>query len=200
MERSARQALSCPSRICPGRDNFGGSHGCREPPHSAFGAAQDRMDETVVSVGDADVEAETIVDFDASGVVQKMLPVRGRQMRWSSVQSSRTRRKLRSSVEKDGDHGAEIAPPGFESSGATQSGVAVCVVTSLKKVTIVSWKVFASLSGLTQTDVAVVTAVFVLSPRLRGMKAKTQRGRYPKVSARGKYKDRELDTDARGNP
>ena len=122
MERSARQALSCPSRICPGRDNFGGSHGCREPPHSAFGAAQDWMDETVVSVEDADVEAETIVDFDASDVVQKMLPVGGRQMRWSSFQSSRTRRKLRSSVEKDVDHGAEIAPPGFESSGATQSG------------------------------------------------------------------------------
>ena len=40
-----------------------------------------------------------------------------------------------------------------------------------KKVTIVSWKVFASLSGLIQTDVAVVTAVFVPPPRLRGMSA-----------------------------
>ena len=33
------------------------------------------MDETVVSVEDADVEAETILDLDASGVVQSMLLV-----------------------------------------------------------------------------------------------------------------------------
>ena len=51
-----------------------------------------------------------------------------------------------------------------------------------KKATLVPWKVFASLSGSTQTDVAVVTAVFVPSPRLRGMKAKTQRGLLRKVS------------------
>ena len=54
-------------RVCPGRGNFGGSHGCHEPPHSAVGAAQDRMDKTVVSVEDADV-----LDLDASGVVQRM--------------------------------------------------------------------------------------------------------------------------------
>ena len=54
-----------------------GSYGCHEPPHSAVCAAQDRMDETVVSVEDADVEAETIVDLDASGVVQSMLLVEG---------------------------------------------------------------------------------------------------------------------------
>ena len=41
-------------RVCPGRGNFGGSHGCHELPLSAVGAAQDRMDETVVSVEDAD--------------------------------------------------------------------------------------------------------------------------------------------------
>ena len=45
--------------VRPGRDNFGGSHGCHEPLHSAVGAAQDRMDESVVSVEDADVEAKT---------------------------------------------------------------------------------------------------------------------------------------------
>ena len=64
-------------RVCRGRGNFGGSHGCHEPPHGAVGAAQDRMDETVVSVEDADVEAETILDLDASGVVQSMLLVEG---------------------------------------------------------------------------------------------------------------------------
>ena len=42
-----------------------------------------------------------------------------------------------------------------------------------KKVTIVSWKVFALLRVSTQKDVAAVTAVFVHSPRLRGMSAKT---------------------------
>ena len=62
-------------RACPGRGNVGGSHGCHELPHSAVCAAQDRMDETVVSVEDADVEAETILDLDASGVVQSMLLV-----------------------------------------------------------------------------------------------------------------------------
>ena len=77
MERSARQALTRASGICPGRDNFGGSHGRRELPHSVVGAAQDRMDETVVSVEDADVEKETIVDFDASGVVHSMLLLEG---------------------------------------------------------------------------------------------------------------------------
>ena len=55
--KTARQALTL-RRVCPGRGNFGGSHGCHELPHSAVGAAQDRMDETVVSVEDADVEAE----------------------------------------------------------------------------------------------------------------------------------------------
>ena len=42
----------------------------------SFCAAQDRMDETVVSVEDAEVEA-TIVTFDASGVVQSMLLAEG---------------------------------------------------------------------------------------------------------------------------
>ena len=61
--------------MCPGRGNFGGSHGCHELPLSAVGAAQDRMDVTVVSVEDADVEAATIVDLHASGVVQSTLLV-----------------------------------------------------------------------------------------------------------------------------
>ena len=39
-------------------------------PHSAVCAAQDRKDEPVVSVEDADVEAPTIVDLDVSDVVQ----------------------------------------------------------------------------------------------------------------------------------
>ena len=43
--------------------------------HSAVSAAQDGMDESVVSVEDADVEAKTIVDLDASGVVQSTLLV-----------------------------------------------------------------------------------------------------------------------------
>ena len=55
-------------RVCPG-------HGCHEPPHSAVGAAQDGMDETVFSVEDSDVEAETILDLDSSVVVQSMLLV-----------------------------------------------------------------------------------------------------------------------------
>ena len=54
-------------RVCPGRGNFRGSHGCHELPHSAVGAAQDRMDETVVSVEDADVKAETILDLGCFG-------------------------------------------------------------------------------------------------------------------------------------
>ena len=81
-------------RICPGRGNFGGSHGCHELPHSAVGAAQDRMDETVVSVEDADVEAETIVDLDASGVVQSTLLVEQADAMDTTVSS----RKLRSFV------------------------------------------------------------------------------------------------------
>ena len=44
-------------------------------PHNAVCAAQDRKDEAVVSVEDADVEAATIVDLDASDVVQSMLLV-----------------------------------------------------------------------------------------------------------------------------
>ena len=43
--------------------------------HSAVCAAQDRKDEAVVSVEDADVEAATIVDLDASDVVQSILLV-----------------------------------------------------------------------------------------------------------------------------
>ena len=64
-------------RLCPGRGNFGGSLGCHELPNSAVGAAQDRIDEPIVSVEDADVEAATIVDLDASGVVQSTLLVEG---------------------------------------------------------------------------------------------------------------------------
>ena len=63
-------------RVCPGRGNFGGSHGCRELPHSAVGAAHDWTDGTVVCVEDADVEAETILELDASGVVQRVLLVK----------------------------------------------------------------------------------------------------------------------------
>ena len=84
--------------------------------HSAVGAAQDRMDEPVVSVEDADVEAATIVDLDASGVVQSTLLVEGRQMR-RRRQLPVVSKTERASFfcepcerEKDGDHGAEIMP------------------------------------------------------------------------------------------
>ena len=76
-------------RVCPGSGNFGGSHGCHELPHSVVGAVQDRMDETVVSVEDADVEAETILDFDGSVVVQSMLLVEGQADSMETTVSSR---------------------------------------------------------------------------------------------------------------
>ena len=57
LERPAGQAL----RVRPGLGNLGGSHGYRELPQSAVCAAQDRMDEMVVSVEDADVKAAIIV-------------------------------------------------------------------------------------------------------------------------------------------
>ena len=76
-------------RICPGRRNFGGSHGCHELPLSAVGAAQNRMDEPVVSVEDADVEAAIIVDLDASGVVQSTLLAEGQADAMDTTVSSR---------------------------------------------------------------------------------------------------------------
>ena len=85
-------------RVCPGRGNFGGSHGCHQLPHIAVGAAQDRMDERVVSDEDADVEAETIVDLDASGAEYAVGWGACRCDGNDSFQSSRTRRKPRSSV------------------------------------------------------------------------------------------------------
>ena len=47
------------------------------------------MDEPVVSVEDADVEAETIVDLDASGVVQSTLLVEGQADAMDTTVSSR---------------------------------------------------------------------------------------------------------------
>ena len=102
-------------RVCPGRGNFGGSHGCHEPPHSAVCAAQDRMDETVVSVDDAEVEAETIVDVDASVLCGVCCWLRSRQMRWIQqfpVVSNTEEASIFCEPcerEKDGDHEAEIA-------------------------------------------------------------------------------------------
>ena len=86
-------------RVCPKRGNFGGSHGCHELPHSAVGAAQDRMDQTVVSVEDADLEAETILDLDAVVMCSVCCWLRaGRCDGDNSFQTSRTRRELRSSM------------------------------------------------------------------------------------------------------
>ena len=73
------------------------------------------MDETVVSVEDADVEAETILDLDASGAVQSMLLVEGRQRRRQQfpVVSNTEEASIFCEPwerEKDGDHGAEIVP------------------------------------------------------------------------------------------
>ena len=75
-------------RICPGRGSFGGSHGCHELPLSAVGAAQDRVVEPVVSVEDADVEAATSVELDASGVVQSVLLVEGQADAMDTTASS----------------------------------------------------------------------------------------------------------------
>ena len=61
----------------------------------------DWTDGTVVCVEDADVEAETILELDASGVVQRVLLVKEQadaMETTNSFQSSRTQRKLRSSV------------------------------------------------------------------------------------------------------
>ena len=76
-------------RVCPERGNFGGSHGCHELPHSAVGAAQARMDEMIVSVEDADVGAETILDLDVSVVVQSMMLVEEQADAMETTVSSR---------------------------------------------------------------------------------------------------------------
>ena len=47
------------------------------------------MDETVVSVEDADVEAETTLELDASGVVQSMLLVEEQADAMETTVSSR---------------------------------------------------------------------------------------------------------------
>ena len=63
--------------------------------------------------------------------------------------------------------------PANSSSISSNGHVATCVAMNRWKVTLVSGKVFALLSGLTQTGVAVVTAVFLPSLRLCGLSAKT---------------------------
>ena len=76
------------------------------------------MDETVVSVEDADVEAATIVDLDASGVVQSCW-LGSRQMRWRQqfpVVSNTVEASFfceQTEREKDGGRGAEIVPQGL---------------------------------------------------------------------------------------
>ena len=99
MERPARQALTPRfGAYAQGVAILVALTGAMSFPHSAVGAAQDRMDETVVPVDDADVEAETILDLDAVVWCTVCCWLRaGRCDGDKSFQTSRTRRKLRSS-------------------------------------------------------------------------------------------------------
>ena len=217
-------------RVCPGRGNFGGSHGCHELPHSAVGAAQDRMDEWVVSVEDADVETETIVDLDASGVVQSTLLV-GEQAdatettvsnrlehggcfvllwtswAWKGWRTTALRSCRRTLVvlchawqsgEKTVHHlGQKLYTSSTDAllAPATFNDLPLAKLSNdsflLPVQQFFQWwcrdlccdeleesdnrvvESFCLLSGSTQTDVAMVTAVFAPSPRLRGLSANT---------------------------